>query len=154
MEGIIIPGVPAEYAAIITTVIGFVAGWLTEALTAIAKKAGRTSGVTTVTVSAVLSLLVSLGFTVAGVLNGGEANLPQALVIALIAFVKSNGGYLLRKQANASANREAAPIAAQPAPAPQQPVTPPPGIEAGKPLPAEYVEPQAAKKAPSLRIEK
>ena len=153
MEGIIIPGVPAEYAAIITTVIGFVAGWLTEALTAIAKKAGRTSGVTTVTVSAVLSLLVSLGFAIVAAVNGGEVNIGQAIIIAVIAFVRSNGAYLLRKQANASANREAPAAVPVPVPASPSPVTPPPGIVEGQPLPAEYLGPVAGKDAPTLRIE-
>ncbi len=149
MEGITLPGVPAELAAIITTIIGFLAGWLTEALTAIAKKAGRTSGVTTVTVSAVLSLLVSLGFAIVAAVNGGEVNIGQAIIIAVIAFVRSNGAYLLRKQANASANREAPAAVPVPVPASPSPVTPPPGIEAGKPLPSEYV---TAESGPTLTV--
>lgn len=107
MEGLVLPGVPAELQVIVTTVIGLLAAWITEALTAIWKKQGKTSGATTVGVSLVLSVAVSLGFSVTSALNGGEINIGQAIMVALIAFIRSNGAYLLRKQANASANKEA-----------------------------------------------
>ena len=154
MEGIIIPGVPAEYAAIATTLIGIVSSLLVGPATAIAKKLWGTEGVSTVAISAALSFIVGMMWAAIGAASGGTFNIIQALTITAIAFVKANGDYISRAQANVKANKAAPPIAAQPAPAPQSPVTPPPGIEAGKPLPAEYVEPQTARKAPSLRIEK
>lgn len=113
MENIVIPGLPAEYTPVITTLIGYVAGWLVGPLTAIWKKLGRTNGVTTVGVSAVLSLLVSLGFTIATTLAGGPLNIGHALVIALIAFVRANGAYLMQVQSNAKANKEAPPVVTQ-----------------------------------------
>jgi len=168
MEGIIVPGLPPEWGHVVTVLIGLLSGWLVYPATAIAKKLGQTHGPGTVTIAAALSMLVGVGYAAVSAMSGGAFSVTQAITVAVIAFFKANGEAIARAQAadraerekkaggEAQAQRESAPSVTVnvPAPAPQQPVTPPPGIEAGKPLPAEYVEPQAARKAPSLRIEK
>ena len=71
-------------------------------LTAIAKKLGRTSGPTTVAISAAMSLLVALGFSLWQA-AATQSGVPwgQALLLALIAFIKSNGDYISRVFATA-----------------------------------------------------
>ena len=164
MEGLIVPGLPPEWGHVVTVLIGLLSGWLVYPATAIAKKLGQTHGPGTVTIAAFLSLLVGAGYAGINAMSGGTFSVTQAITVAVIAFFKANGEAIARAQAADKAAREKAEEAPResapsvtvnvPAPAPQSPVTPPPGIEAGKPLPAEYVEPQTARKAPSLRIEK
>jgi len=100
MEQIVIPGVPAEYAALIYTLIGLIAAPLVTPLTALYKRFGRTSGPTTVAVSAFLSFVVSLCFALGtAAAQGGPVNWLGVLIGAVIAFVKSNGDYISRSQA-------------------------------------------------------
>lgn len=90
-------GIPAEYQATVILLVGLIAGWLVQPLTAIWKKLGRTQGPTTVFISGVLSLVVALGFNFAqAVADGRGQNLWHVLFIALIAFLKANGDYLSR----------------------------------------------------------
>lgn len=100
MEQIVIPGVPAEYAALIYTLIGLIAAPLVTPLTALFKRFGGTSGITTVTVSAALSLCVSLGFALAAAAaQGTGVNWLGVIVGAFVAFVKANGDFWARTQA-------------------------------------------------------
>lgn len=125
MEQIVIPNIPAEYAALIGTLIGLISAPLVTPLTALYKRFGRTSGPTTVTVSAVLSLLVSLAFAFAAAAAQGEGvNWVGVAVGAVVAFLKSNGDYLTRVQAA----RKAAPIA----PATVGEIMPPPEVMRGE----------------------
>lgn len=125
MEQIVIPGVPAEYAALIYTLIGLIAAPLVSPLTTLFKRFGNTSGVTTVTVSAVLSLCVSLGFTLAAAAaQGGPVNWVGVLIGAVVAFAKVNGDYLTRVNA--------AKKAALPAPATVGEILPPAEVMRGE----------------------
>lgn len=125
MEQIVIPGVPADYAAFIYTLIGLLSAWLVSPVTAIIKKLGGTSGATTVTVSAALSLLVSLGFALsAAAAQGGAINWLGVLLGALVAFLRANGEYLTRSQA--------AQKAALPAPATVGEILPPAEVMRGE----------------------
>lgn len=101
METLVIPGLPADLASIFTVVIGLIASMLVGPLTAIWKKAGKTEGPTTVGISAVLSLIVGIIYAVISASSGGAFNIVQALVVAVVAFVKSNGSYIMAKQATA-----------------------------------------------------
>lgn len=121
MEQIVIPNIPAEYAAVLYTLIGLLSAWLVTPVTAIIKKLGGTSGVTTVTVSAVLSLLVSLGFALATAAAQGEGvNWLGVLIGAVVAFLKANGDHIARSQI--------AQKAATPAPATVGEIMPPPEV--------------------------
>lgn len=125
MEQIVIPNIPAEYAALIGTLIGLISAPLVTPLTALYKRFGRTSGPTTVTVSAVLSVIVSVGFAfAAAAAQGGPINWVSVALGAVIAFAKSNGDYLTRVQAA----RKAAPIA----PATVGEIMPPPEVMRGE----------------------
>ncbi|GHG37622.1 hypothetical protein GCM10017784_35060 [Deinococcus indicus] len=107
---IIIPGVPAEYAAIIYTIVGLISAALVGPLTALAKKWGRTSGVQTVTVSLALSALIAVGFAAWSAAQGGRVDWLGVIVSALIAFAKSNGDYLSRRNATKSGTELAQPL--------------------------------------------
>ena len=103
-------GIPAEYQAVATALIGLLSAVLVGPLTSIAKKLGGTTGPTTVVVSGVLSLIVAFAFTAAQAAAGaGEAGLWSTLAVALIAFLKSNGDYLSRMFSTRKAVEEAAP---------------------------------------------
>jgi len=88
-------GIPQEYSVMVFGMIAVVSGLLVEPLTALAKRAGNTQGVTTGTVSAVLSLVVAFGFTLAQSLNTDTpVNVWAALGVAFWAFVQANGSYI------------------------------------------------------------
>lgn len=90
-----LPGVPAEYQAGLTLLISLLSAGLTYLLTAIAKRVGRTSGVQTVTVSAVLSLVVVISVNLWQAWSTrGDVPWPTALVMALLSFLGANGAYL------------------------------------------------------------
>ncbi|UQN10347.1 hypothetical protein [Deinococcus sp. QL22] len=98
-------GIPAEYTAIVTVIITALTGWLVTPLTAVAKKLGRTEGPTTVLISAVLSIVIALGLTIIqAALSSGTDPLWPAVISALVGWVKANGDYLMRVQANTKAN--------------------------------------------------
>lgn len=104
-----IPGVPAEYQNLVTLIIGGLTGWATIGLTGIAKWAFKTSGPSTVAVSAVMSLLTGFGFTAYAALSiRGDAPWWQALISAAIGFVGANGTYITRVFASSSALKKAA----------------------------------------------
>lgn len=92
-----LPGLPADWQPVVTLAIGLLSGVLVGPITAIAKKLGRTEGPTTVAISAAISLVLTFGFSLwqAAVT---QTNLPlgQTLLLATIAFLKSNGDYISR----------------------------------------------------------
>lgn len=99
-----LPGVPAEYQATLTAAIGLLSGLLVYPLTALAKRFWKTSGVNTVVISAVLSLLVAAGFNVwQAVATQGSVPIWTALITALWAFVQANGAYIAKVYATAKA---------------------------------------------------
>lgn len=168
MEGIVIPGLPAEAASVVVLVIGYLSALLVAPLTAIWKRLGNTQGVSTVMVSAFLSLMVAIGWAIISAFSSGSVTIVgigQALVVAIIAFLRANGSYLMTVQANAKANNAAPKKKGEdgaatptvtvnvPPSASPSPVTPPPGIVEGQPLPAEYLGPVAGRDAPTLRVE-
>lgn len=85
-------GLPTGF---IITAIGVLSGYLVGPLTAIGKKLGKTSGPTTVAISAVLSFLI---VAVGGWYVGLYPNFQTALYSALVATLWSNGQYLMRIQ--------------------------------------------------------
>lgn len=112
-------------AGLFSTVIGLLSAWLIIPLTALAKKLGRTTGPTTVTVSAFFSaLLVGVGGWVLGLYGTGTASYGAACWAALLAFLKANGDYLTKVQAQAAALKA---VTGQPARLlnPAEPVTNP-----------------------------
>lgn len=101
-----LPGVPAEYQAAVLSGLGLVSGFVTYLLTAVYKRLKKTTGVTTVQVSAVLSVVVSLGFTLwQAYLTRGETPWYVALLVAVWAFVQSNASWIARVQSGVAANR-------------------------------------------------
>lgn len=105
MENIVIPGLPAEYALIVNTVIGLLSAALVGPATAIAKKWFKTEGVTTVAVSAALSTLVAVGVMIYQAAQGTLS--WSGVIIGLIAFIRSNGEYLKVRQATKGAVEKA-----------------------------------------------
>lgn len=105
-----LPGVPAEYAPVLTLVIGLLSSLLVQPLTSIAKKLGRTSGPTTVAISAAISLVLAVGFALwqAAATREGVP-LGMALLLAAVAFLKANGDYITRVFSSAK-GAAAAPI--------------------------------------------
>ena len=93
-DGLTLTGVPAEYEPLVTLFIAWVSAWLVQPLTALTKKWGGTRGPSTVAVSAMLSLLVSVGFSAAASRATGGLNLWQVLGSAGLAFLRANGNYV------------------------------------------------------------
>lgn len=134
-----LPGVPADWQPVLTLAIGLLSAMLVGPLTAIAKKLGCTTGPTTVAVSAGMSLLVTFGFSLWQA-AATQTDMPwsQALMLALIAFLKSNGDYI--RQVFATAKGQGTPEVTvnlpQPEPQPALPtivvsgeVTPPADVK-------------------------
>jgi hypothetical protein len=97
-----LPAGLAAYAPLLTSAIGLASAALVRPLTALYKHWRGTSGPTTVLISAVLSLLVSAGFTLwqAAATHTGPGLWP-ALLSAAMAFVVANGTYLAQVSAAA-----------------------------------------------------
>lgn len=107
------PELPAQlvpYSDVITLGLGLLSALLVHPLTAIAKRLGNTSGVTTVFISGILSLIISGGFTLweAAHTNAGTG-LARALVSAFLAFIVANGRYLALVQSSFHGASEALP---------------------------------------------
>lgn len=92
-----ISGIPAEHEPLVVLVVGLLSSALVGPLTAIAKKLGGTTGPSTVAISAALSLVVAFGFEFARALAGEQRTIWSALLIAFIAFSRSNGEYVRQK---------------------------------------------------------
>ncbi|THF88394.1 hypothetical protein E7T09_04090 [Deinococcus sp. KSM4-11] len=91
----VLPGVPTAYVPVATLLISLLSGLLVKPLTAIVKRLGNTTGVTTVAVSAGLSLLVVIGVNLwQAWATRGSVPWPTALFMALVAFLQANGAYL------------------------------------------------------------
>lgn len=120
-----VPGLPAEWQPLATVAIALASSLLVGPLTAIAKKLGRTSGPTTVAISAVLSLAVALVFTGWQAAASNTA-LPwgTAVVMAVLGFLKANGDYISRVFAVGKA-LDSAPV---PPPQPAAPAYLPPAV--------------------------
>lgn len=111
-----LPGIPPEYAPVVATAISTLSGIFVYAVTALAKKYGRTTGISTVAVTAVLSLTVSLGFNLyQASLVRGDLNLWLTLGMAAWAFLQANGTYIAQVIAAAKGTQVAAPEPAAPA---------------------------------------
>jgi hypothetical protein len=108
------PSLPAQllpYEATVTLLIGLISTVFTHGLTALFKRFGNTHGPATVLVSAVLSVLLSGGFTVwQAVQSHHGSDIWQAALSAGMAFLLSNTAYLAQV---AAASKGA--VAAQPA---------------------------------------
>ncbi|WP_414656767.1 hypothetical protein ACINK0_11395 [Deinococcus sp. VB343] len=145
-----LPGLPADWQPVVTLAIGLLSGVLVGPLTAIAKKLGRTEGPNTVAVSAVMSLLVTLGFSLWQA-TASQTNMPwgQALLLALIAFVKSNGDYISR--VFSTAKGQGTPEVTVNMPTPEQPPTPAPIVIGDVMPPADIKTPPPG--APASDIE-
>ena len=127
-----LPGVPAEYAPILTLVIGLLSSLLVQPLTSIAKKLGRTSGPTTVAISAAISLVLAVGFALwQAATTRGEVSLGMALLLAAVAFLKANGDYITRvfSSAKGAAAAPATQLVVGDLTPPAGTVTPPSGVE-------------------------
>ncbi len=124
MQQIIIPGIPAEYAAVVFTLIGVLSSWLVQPVTALLKRLGKTSGVTTVAISAALSFVTALLFAVLTA-SGSDVNWLGVLVTTVIAFVKANGDYISKQQA---ANRTPSALPERPEAATVGEIQPPAGF--------------------------
>lgn len=105
--------IPSDYQAITTVIIGLISSMLVQPLTAIAKKYRKTEGVDTVKISFWLSLAIGFAFALSSALSG-TGSLWGAIPIALTAFIRSNGDYILRKSTAAPASADSTD---QPAPA-------------------------------------
>ncbi|MDV6376019.1 hypothetical protein [Deinococcus arenicola] len=93
--GDLIPGIPAEWQTPIVVGVGLLSGFLVGPLTAIAKKLGRTTGPSTVAVSAALSLIVAVAFVlIQAATTREDVAWTAALWIALLGFIRSNGAYI------------------------------------------------------------
>ncbi|CAM4435778.1 hypothetical protein [Deinococcus marmoris] len=115
------PGIPAEYQPYVTAAVALLTGILVQPLTAVFKKLWNTSGPSTVGLSAVLSLLIGVGFTAwAAVTAQGDVPWAQAIMAAVFGFFKANGDYITRVFGNLKALEQAAPL-------PTAPITPPEG---------------------------
>lgn len=146
-----LPGLPADWQPVVTLAIGLLSGVLVGPITAIAKKLGRTEGPTTVAISAAISLVLTFGFSLwqAAVT---QTNLPlgQTLLLATIAFLKSNGDYISRVfstakgQGTPEVTVNLPTLEQPPAPAPIVigDVVPPPDLKTPPPgVPASGLEP-------------
>jgi hypothetical protein len=104
-----IANLPAQYQEGVALLVGLIASGIVYVLTALAKHFGKTSGITTVTVSAVLSALIAggLGYS-QGLYGHGTAALLPALLAAVTAFVGANGQYIGKVQAAQKAQATAA----------------------------------------------
>lgn len=105
METIVIPGVTPEINAVLTVVVGYLSALLVGPLTALSKKWFNTEGVTTVSVSALLSGLIGVGITIYQATQGNVG--WGGVIVALLAFIKSNGDYLIKRQATKGAVEKA-----------------------------------------------
>lgn len=105
-----IPGIPTEYQAVVPVAIGVLASYLVAPLTALYKKLGKSEGITTVTISAALSALIAgvAGYAT-GLYGTGSHAVFAAIGASLTAFLKANGDYQSRVNANKKAITEAAP---------------------------------------------
>lgn len=110
---------------VVSALIGYLAGGIVWVITAIAKRAGRTSGVTTVMVSAGLSALgVGVGGYLWGLYGTGWDGALNAALAAVSALVTANGKYIANAQAAEKAIKEQVtgdPKAAPPASSPLGP---------------------------------
>lgn len=114
-----IPGLPAEWQVLVPVLIGLLSSLLVAPLTAIAKKMGCTTGITTVSISAGLSALIAgIAGYATGLYGHGWAGVLAALGATVTAFLKANGDYLTRVNANRKAIDTSAPVS-ETVPAPE-----------------------------------
>ena len=86
----------------ISFVIGWLAGGIVWALTAIAKAMGKTCGITTVMVSAAISSLgVGVGGYYWGLYGEGTQGIMNAVFATVTAMIAAQGKYTANRQANA-----------------------------------------------------
>lgn len=113
MEQFIIPGIPAEYAVIVYTLVAFLSSQIVLALTALGKKWGQTTGRMTMFVSFVLSMAVSVAFNLWSTRTTGQpGNAWAVLGLGVFAFLKANGDYLAKAYSTGKGVEAAQPVPA------------------------------------------
>lgn len=125
-----LPGVPAEWQALLALAITGLSGWLVVPLTALSKRLGCTKGPTTVLISAALSLAVTLGIHLWQAYEvRGDLPWPQALWSALGAFVVSQGLYWMRRLSQGNVTPQVGPVIGEVQPPADVKQAPPSGFE-------------------------
>lgn len=125
-----LPGVPAEWQALLALVITGLSGWLVVPLTALSKRLGSTKGPTTVLISAALSLVVTLSIHLWQAYEvRGDLPWPQALWSAVGAFVVSQGLYWMRRFSQGSGTPQVGPVYGEVQPPADVKQAPPAGLE-------------------------